>query len=238
MEFGNHNLIISDVYEYDIVACHYYLLKNIGWDLSSIPFENKIERNIQIGLLQKDNPKLARYLLENTEGIIQYYIEQNNLTSNDIILRVRDGIYTTVLLRDNTSSLNLELRGMISKMIMTLDRKKYMMIKSSGEVSVKGIPNKPIDNSFYDLFRNLNFSNKTSLVRGIENLRQFIFKSKNVKWFVFKSEDSYIVPIIGVGEIKVLKSGLENIDVDEINKKVIWEEYVWPFIQPILIYCE
>lgn len=233
----NCDLVLSNIYEYDIVACHYHLLKNIGWDMSEIPYDDKITRNIKIGILQKNNPKLINYLLDSTEGVIQYYLDKNKISSNEIVIRVRDGLFLKTQLKDNTSSLPVEFRGMISKFIITLDRRKYLYIKSDGTVKVKGISNRPLDTSFYDLFKTLNFMNKKELIRGIENIRTLINRSNNIKWFTFSNDKSYHIPIIGVGNIEVSKSGLNYIDDSEVDKKIIWEEYIWPFVQPILLYC-
>jgi hypothetical protein len=233
----NCNLVLSNVFEYDIIACHWELLQNIGWDMSNIPYNDKTIRNIKIGLLQKNNPKLAHYLLDNTEGIIQYYLDKNNVKLDDIVIRVRDGLFLKTCLKDNTSTLPIEFRGVISKFIITLDRKKYLYLRSTGDIHVKGIANKPIDTSFYDLFKTLNFMNKTDLIRGLENIRLKIYQSENVKWFTFNNNNNFQIPIIGIGNIEVSKSGLNYIDHAEIDKKIIWEEYIWPFVQPILLYC-
>ena len=58
-----------------------------------------------------------------------------------------------------------------------------------------------------------------------------------MKWFAFTGNNTFQIPIIGIGNIEVSKSGLNYIDPSEIDKKIIWEEYIWPFVQPILLYC-
>jgi len=231
------DLVLTDVFEYDIQSCHYNLLTNIGWDLSQIPKDDKKERNIAIGKAQIGNPRLAKYLLEQTIGIVQYYVDKNHVKEEDIVVRLRDGIFLKIKLKDNTSSLPIDFKDVYSKMIITMDRKMFLLIGSKGIVKVKGVANKPLDISFYELFRNLNFSSKKALTQQLEFIRQKILTSKNINWFVFTRGDDYVVPIKGVGEIKVSKSGVGYLDDDEIDKGIIWEEYVWPFVQPILLYC-
>lgn len=235
----NCDLVLTDVFEYDIASCHYNLLTNIGWDVSQIPLDDKKQRNIAIGKLQIGNPRIAKYLLEQTLGIVQYYVDKNNVKEDDIIIRLRDGIFLRTKLKDNTSSLPIEFKDIYSKMIITIDRKYFLLIGSKGQVKVKGVPNKPIDTTFYNLFRNLNYSNKKSLTQGLEYIRQAIFKSNNVDWFTFKkNDDEYYVPIRGIGEIKVAKAGVRYLDEEEIDKSIVWENYVWPFCQSILLYCK
>jgi len=232
------DLVLTDIFEYDIRSCHYNLLNNVGWDMSQIPQDDKQARNIAIGKIQIGNPRLAKYLLEQTLGIVQYYIDKNNVKEDDIIVRLRDGVFLKCKLKDTSSSQPIEFKDIYSKMIISIDRKYFLLIGSDGNVKVKGVPNKPIDTSFFTLFRNLNFSNKRSLTSGLESMRQVILKSDNIDWFTFKKGDEYFVPLRGIGEIKIAKTGAKYLDDDEIDKNIIWEHYVWPFCQSILLYCK
>ena len=91
----NCNFVLKDLFSYDFQACNYYLLKNIGWDLSEIPFEDKAQRNIQIGYLQRNNPKLARYLYDSTISLIDMYLSENKVDEQQVIVRARDGVITS-----------------------------------------------------------------------------------------------------------------------------------------------
>ncbi len=232
------NLVMRELYEYDVKACVYTLLQNIRWDLSDIPYEDKEQRNIKIGLLQKQNPRIARYLLENTNGIVQYYIDKNSVKDEEIVVRQRDGLILTRPLEDTTSSMPLEYRSFISMMIITMDRKWFMLIKSNGDVSVKGVPNKPVDTGFYNMFRNLGFGNKKTLASGMEKMRRSLFNSSKSRWFAFEKDNEFQIPIKGMGIVKVSKSGVLHLDPEEIDKHIIWDKYIWPFCQPLLLYCE
>ena len=172
----NCNLVLSSLYEYDFAACGYNILKSIGWNLSKIDFNNKEKRNIQIGLLQRDNPSMARFILESTVKLVNHYLKINNIQSSELIVQTRDGFILSRPLKIIDSSMPIDFRSVISKMIISANRKSYLLINTDGKVIVKGIKNRPINSYFYDLFKQLDFSNKTELLLGIERIRRVLFK--------------------------------------------------------------
>lgn len=232
------NYIISSLFSYDFSSCAYNILKSIGWDLSAIDYDNKEKRNIQIGLLQRDNPHLVKFILNSINNLVDHYFSINNIKVEDVIVRARDGFILTKELAIVDDTMPIELRNTISKMIISYDRTKYLALHTSGDVEVKGIRNKTLDSSFYLMFRNLNFSTKKSLLTGLEHMRQTILKSDRIKWFVREDDPGvYLVPILGSGLLKLNKSSLFLVDSEEIDKQFLWDEYVWPFARSVLIHC-
>lgn len=235
----NVSLVLSDLYGYDISACHYNILKGIGWDMSNIPMEDKKTRNIQIGILQNRVPLLKPYLKNMVENIMDYYISINNLTPMDIITRQKDGMIVTKILKECSKSLPLEFREHILKLVISIDRKKYLKINSTGVVECLGVANKPMNLEFLKMFSNLDFSNKRRLALGLEMIREKILSSKNKTWFVKeKDASSVIVPLIGNETIQLSKLSLGHIDVEEIDKEQTWKTVMWPFVESILLYCK
>lgn len=239
MEISNNcDYIIPHLFSYDFRSCSYNILKSIGWDLSGIDYNNKEKRNIQIGLLQRENPFLTRFILNSINNLIDHYMTINNVNSKDIIVRARDGFISKVRLTVIDDTMPIELRNTISKIIISYDRSKYLALHTNGNVEVKGIRNKVLDLSFYKMFRNLNFSTKKGLLIGLERMRQTVLKSTNILWFVREDEPgSYMIPIIGTGLLKLNKSSLHLVDCDEVDKNFVWDEYMWPFARSILIHC-
>ena len=232
------NYIIGYLFSFDFSSCSYNILKSIGWDLSNIDSDNKNKRNVQIGLLQRENPRLTEFILNSIDGLVDHYFYINNIKDENIIVRARDGFIITKNLTIIDSSMPIDLRGTFSKMIISYDRTKYLAIHTNGKVEVKGIKNKTFDSSFYILFRNLDFSTKKGLLVGVERIRQAILKSNKIEWFVREDEkNSFLVPIIGSGLLKLNKSSLKLVDCDEIDKYFLWEQYIWPFARSILIHC-
>lgn len=231
------SLVYSDVYEYDFSACSYNILKNLGWNTTAINPTNKEKRNIQIGYLQRDNPRLADYIQSSMEQLIDFYLEINELSKSDVLLRQKDGIITTKRLDKIDETMPLEFRGIISKLIFTLDRKQWLILYQNGMVSVKGIRDKPCDVSFYSYFQNLDFTSTQNLINGIESFRRKIYTGTTIMWYCKEFDDEHIVvPIVGEGLIKLRKSIVMTLSSNDIEKTFLWNEYIWPFIRSILIH--
>jgi len=230
-------LVLTTLFSYDFSACAYNILKSIGWDLSNIGIENKEERNIKIGLLQRDNPRIAKFLLGSITNLVDHYFVINDVTEEDLVVRARDGFIIKKKMDIINQTMPIDLRSVISKIIISTDRKKYLAIHTNGNIEVKGIRNKTADISFYNLFKNLNFSTKKNLLVGLERIRQTILSSENILWFSTRDNDNYNVPIIGSGILKLNRASLQLVDPDEIDKHFLWEEYIWPFAESILMHC-
>jgi hypothetical protein len=232
------NLLLSNLFYYDFEACYFNILSGIGYDLSGIDFNDKIKRNIQLGILQKGNPSLIRYLMNTTENLIDHYISINNINKEEIIIRQRDGLVLTKKLTTTNDTQKLDLRFIISKMIISVDRNKYLIINQNGKVEVKGIKVKTYNMDFLEGFNNLDFSNKNNLLKGVEQLRLNIFNSDNILWFSNKdSNNIFKIPLIGGNIVTVNSSSLKNIDIREIDKTIVWEEILWPFCRSVLVHC-
>jgi len=232
------NLVLSDLYLYDFKSCYYNILKSINWDLTSIEEMDKKTRNIQIGYMQRENTKLANYLTTTTEGLVDFYIKLNNLKDTEIISRQKDGLIITKKLTIQDQTMPIDLREVISKLIISVDRKKFLTITLEGVVEVKGIRNKTINTDFYKLFRNLDFSRKKSVLVGLESIRKNILKSNNILYFTRETDDMYFVPIKNEGDLKINKSSLSFIDINDIDKNQIWSELIWPFAESLLIHYQ
>ena len=117
----NCKLFMRDVYLYDISACHYTIMQNLGFDLSKIDKTNKEKRNTQIGLLMRDNPKLTTILRSTTSSLIDEYLLRNNITEDDLIIRQYDGVITKKPIKEIVNpSMPLELRSIFQVMIISL----------------------------------------------------------------------------------------------------------------------
>jgi hypothetical protein len=213
------------------------MLKSIGWDMSNIEYNNKEVRNIQIGLLQRDNPKLSKFIMDNTRQLIDFYIEENKLENIDVVIRQRDGIITKKKLSVTNITMPIELRGIISHLIISMTRKEWLIIYNDGKIDVKGIKDKPVDISFYELFSHIDFLSQKNVITSIDNIRTQILTSKNIWWFTKKDGDEFVVPFFREGIMRFPRSTVLSVDIGDVEKLFIWEEYVWPFAQSLLIEC-
>ncbi|MCK5016508.1 MAG: hypothetical protein KAS32_05480 [Candidatus Peribacteraceae bacterium] len=232
------NFVLSDIFSYDFSKCNYKLLESIGWDLSSIDEQDKLKRNIQIGYLQKSNPMLARFLYDSTTRLIDFYLNLNNISNENIIVRARDGFYSTKKLRVVETTMPIEFKSIISKLIISVNRSRLLEIHVNGNVEIKGVRNKTVDNSYYNLFRNLNFTTKKGLYAGLESIRRSVLSSDNIMWFTrIDDGGAYYIPLIDEGTVKLNRSSLNLIEPTEIDRSFVWEEYIWPFAQSILVHA-
>lgn len=232
-------LILQNLFEYDFSSCYYEILKSVGWDLSNVDEKNKKSRNLSIGYIQRENPRIAEYLQGTVDKLIDHYIRENHIKEEEIILRQKDSITVTKSLSITNSTLSLDLRGVISKLIIDSERKKWLIIYTGGEVIAKGFLKKTRDMSFLNLFRNLDFSNKINLISGLERIRQKIYSEENINWFLQEDEnDSFSIPITDIGFIKINKSAINSISIKDIDREFLWKEYIWPFAESILIHCQ
>lgn len=227
------NLINFNLYEYDFSSCAYNILKNIGWDVSDIPEDNKKIRNIKIGLLQKENPKIAKYLRHTTLDLINFYLRQNNISEEDVILRQFDGLILSSPLDLTDISMPIEFKGAISSLIFSPNFKSWLLIRNSNDVEAKGLTDKPIDTSFFNIFSKIEFHNKSTLANSINNIRLYILNNENKQMFVFLRNNNLYVPIKNYGLIKINKSAISSIKEEDIDKEYIWESYVYPFVHSI-----
>lgn len=231
-------LVLSNCFEYDFSSCFYSILKGIGWDLSQIDALDKKSRNMQIGYIQRENPRVAEYLQGTVTRLIDHYLRENGVDETEVILRQKDGITLTRRLAHNNTTMTLELRGIISKLIIDVTRRRWLIIYADGTVVVKGITRKVKNMDFFNMFRGLDYSNKASLVSGLERIRQKIFSTPDISWFLQEEDDgAFSVPITGVGFITISRSSVSSISPGDIDRQFLWEEYIWPFGESILIHC-
>ena len=115
MKINTKKFFISDVYSYDISACHYKILESMGFDVSQLERNDKIKRNIAIGKMMGENPVISSMLRQTTESLISEYINRNGLEEEDILIRQYDGFLTQKILSDTDQYLPLELKDIFTK---------------------------------------------------------------------------------------------------------------------------
>ena len=230
-------LVLSDLYSYDIVSCYYSILDNINSSVvDNIDPEDKKLRNVIIGKSQSENSCLSSLLSYTTESVIDFIIQKNNITNKDIIIRQKDGIILKNRLSKIDYCLELKFHGIISKLVITINRDKFLYIMNDN-VYVKGVRDKPLDCSFYNLFSNIDISTKNNTVKSLSVIRESVYNANNILWFSLPCDDNkYIeIPMKKFGIIKIPLSSISLIDVKDVEKTFLWNDYVWPFCQSILI---
>jgi hypothetical protein len=230
-------LFMRDIYLYDIVSCHYSILEKAGFDVSFLEKNNKKKRNIQIGLLMKDNPRYTSLLRNTTNSIIDEYISINKLKDEEIVTRQYDGIIVTRPLYETKLTIPLALQSNIMIFISSLTRNSY--ISYDGKItSIKGVPNKykVIDSLYHQFLTTTNFVNKSSVFKQLQKLKDLFLESTNTNLFCIPINDnSFVVYLKEFGDIKISKQTSKMLDIDDIDKEWYFNFYIKPFAQSIVL---
>jgi len=235
----NPNLpfVMKDVLIYDIEACHYTILKNKGYDLSHIDPEDKLGRNIMIGQMMRDNPRITSLLRNTTESIINDYININNIKDNEIVIRQYDGL---LLIRQlhvtNIGHVPLELRQVLRTFVCSIDRKSYIAVDSNNEIKVKGVSfhYKAMDEIYKKLCLMLDV-NKNALFTRLQKLKEDFFKTENPELFGIPVKNGkFNIFLLGYGELEVSQSTLKIMDTDDVDREKYFKFYIEPFTKSIV----
>jgi len=233
----NLPLILRDVLIYDIEACHYTILNNMGYDLSHIDPEDKLGRNVMIGQMMRDNPRITSLLRGTTESIINDYINENNILENEIVIRQYDGLLLTRLLSvTNIGHIPLEHRDTLRMFVSSIDRKSYIALNSNNEVKVKGVAFRypEMDNIYQKLCLMLDV-NKTSLFTRLQKLKDEFYESEDPRLFGIPVKNGkFNIFILGYGELEVSQSTLKIMDTDDVDRDRYFKFYIEPFTKSIV----
>lgn len=232
----NCKLFLNNVYSYDISACHYNILKNLNINISNIEKEDKLKRNIQIGKMMRDNPKLTSIIRLTTESLIDEYIFRNNVSKDNIIIRQYDGFMSLKpLARTVDQYLPISLQTIFSVFIISIDR--TMFIATDGnKISLKGIPNRypEIDEIFKKILF-INFANKESIFTNLQHIKDEILNSSNSNLYCIpSSEDKFNVFLKKYGQFEISKNIIDILDHDDIDKRKYFEYYLQSFFDSIV----
>jgi hypothetical protein len=231
------NLVLKDVFLYDIEACHYTILNNLGYDVSKLNYDDKFERNKQIGKMMRDNPRLTSLLRNKTESTINEYILKNNVTEDQIVIRQYDGLILTRGLREtNISEISLDLRRNFEIFIMSIDRTKYIARDSKGETTIKGVPFRyPEMDALYEKICRINFGNKSAIFKMLHKIKTDFLYSDNPHLFgVPLKNEKFNVNLKVYGELEISKQTLKIMDPDDIDKQKYFDFYITPFTKSIV----
>lgn len=236
----NLPLILRDVGIYDIEACHYTILKNKGFDLSHIDPEDKLGRNIAIGQMMRENPRITSLLRTTTESIINDYININNVHDDEIVIRQYDGLILTRQLQvTNIGHIPLERRKSFTHFISSIKRNSYIaLVEWERTVSVKGVAHqyKTMNEIYRDLCLTIDIINKGYRFDKLQQIKDDFFNSDNPSLFGIPGKNNkFNIFLKGYGELEVSQSTLKIMDTDDVDKERYFHYYIEPFTKSIVI---
>lgn len=233
----NVNLILKDLYLYDIEACHYNIIKYLGLDVSKLDENNKTERNIQIGKMMRKNPRLTSVLRNTTASIIDEYIRRNNIQDDEIVIRQYDGLILTRGLREtHIGKIPLNRRNFFQIFITSIDRSKYIALDHAMKTTIKGVPHRyPEMDKIFEKICQLNFGKKGAIFRGLQYIKDSFLNSDNTRLFGIPLKNgNFNIFITRYGEMEVSNQTLKIMDPDDIDKQRYFDFYIIPFTKSIV----
>lgn len=234
----NCKLLLRDIYSYDITACHYNILDKLGVNISHLDKDNKEKRNIQIGLMMRNNPKLIPILRETTNSIISEYLLRNNILEDDIIIRQYDGFLTSKKLKQTTDLyLPLDLRKVFQIFLISIDRDKYIGLDEKFSITIKGIPHRyeKIDKIYEEVLK-MNFMNKPSIFKKLDELKhKILFNDDSSLYGIPTSNNLFTVFFRQYGQIDITESMLRIMGTEDIDKEKYYDLYLRPFFESIIV---
>jgi len=233
----NLNLIMKDLYLYDIEACHYNIMKQLGLDISELNENDKTERNIKIGQMMRKNPRLTSVLRNTTSSIIDEYIRRNKVQDDEIVIRQYDGLILNRGLQEtNIGNIPLNKRKFYQIFICSIDRSKYISLDNAFKTSVKGVPFRyPHIDAIYEKICKLNFGKKGAIFRGLQIIKDNFLNSNDSKLFgVPLKNGKFNIFLTRYGEMQVSEQTLKIMDTDDIDKQRYFDFYIIPFTKSIV----
>jgi len=226
-------LVIRDLYSYDIKSCYPQILSNQFFDFGDTDLNNKSERNVNIGKAQIGNENLSSFLMQSADKLTDFYLKENNIEDEDIIITQRDGFIIRKMLETNDEFIKMEFRGRIDYLIISLDRSKYLAV-SDDEVDVKGMPHKyDILDEVYKMFANLNFYDKKVLFTQMQNIKDFVLQKQDKRFFMIPKEDKFVIITNKMGSLEIKDESIFSID--DVDKKKYYNYYFKEFLDPIFL---
>tara|TARA_Y100000310_G_C20655598_1_gene801812 strand:- start:1466 stop:2176 length:711 start_codon:yes stop_codon:yes gene_type:complete len=225
-------LVLKDLYFYDIKSCFPQLLESINYSIET-DLKDKEKRNIEIGKQQIDNKNLSSFLQSSTENLVSFYLTENNILDEDIIVLQKDGFIIKKMLHVNDTFIKMDFRKFIDFMIISHDRKKFLY-GSENSIIFKGVVNSyPELNLVYNKFLHLDFYYKSRLFSQLQGIKDYVFNSINKKLFMIDSSNGYIIYTKKFGQLKIANDSLFKIE--DIDKKKYYNHYFRPFIDSIFL---
>jgi len=234
----NLKLVLQNVYLYDIEACHYTILNNLGYDLTGIDPNDKLGRNIEIGKMMKKNPRLISLLRNTTESVINDYISKNNILEDDIVIRQYDGLLLTRKIQHtNIGHIPLECRKTFEIFISSINRNKYIALDQTSKVAIKGVSNRYeyMDNLYLKLCKIVALAIKESIFRNLQRIKDEIINGNKPEMYAVPNRrNKFTIFLKDYGEIEVSKSTIRIMDPSEIDRNKYFQYYIEPFTKSIV----
>ena len=226
-------LVLHDAYFYDVEACYPTIMANVNYDLDGFKLGDKAARNVQIGKAQSGNENLSSYLMNSADKLLEFYLQDNDVKPDEILVTQRDGFILTRLISNDDQFIQIKLRGLINYLIFTPDRKKFLYL-CDDVIEVRGMPKRyPQLDLIYNMFKNLNLYNKKYLFRQMGMIKNAVVECKDLSLFMIPSGNEHIVITKDAGPIKILDASFCRIE--DVNTYEYYDHFFKPFLESLYL---
>jgi hypothetical protein len=209
----------------------------MGIDLEGVDANDKLSRNIHIGKMMGENPRLTSVLREATIKLINDYIALNNIKEEEIILNQYDGFLTQKYLKERNLHVPLEIKNIFEVFIISNDRQKYIARDRDGTVVIKGVSNRYEEmDKIYEKIAKINFSIKTAIFNSLQKIKDEVLFSDNPELYCIPSNDKnyYNVYFRQLGKTKISKDAVDLINPSDVDRELYFNNYVRKFTESIV----
>jgi hypothetical protein len=229
---NNCRLFLQDIYYYDLKRAFFNLLISYGFDTTNIP-EDKEKRNIAIGIIIKDNPRIGHILRSTVNNIVDKTLKDNNVKENELITRQFDGIIVTKKLNNIIENFSLLIYRIF---IISLNRKYYLAISEDNNIFVKGISKKYSNlNKIYQMFSEINYLSKSLIFKKLDNIKETIFSTEDINIFCIPEKTTENIVLKKHGIISIKPEVKDFLDIRDIDRKWYYDHYFKPFIESLFV---
>jgi len=171
--------------------------------------------------------------LNAAKSLISHYISRNKVEKKDIIVTQSDGMILTRSLDITDDFLELDFRGFITLMIVTVDRNKFLYSHEK-DVVVRGISHRyPKLDDVYKQFCKLNLYDKKRLFLQMRDIQEIVLSSDDKELFMIPAGDGHIVQTKAWGSIKLKTESV--FDVEDIDRRKYYDHYFREFLESIFL---
>lgn len=233
----NQSLVSENIYEYDITRCFANILKhnNIA-DLMEL---DKLQANITIGKMVKNDPKLYDFLRDTTRAIMGNFVYDFNIQLNDVVALERDGLTLTKYITKSHKIFNhytIELKNKWDMMIKNPTEDRQFLLIGEDRVRAKGVHNKPVgfeDFLYKHLYPIINTINKNIIYDKISLMEKEFFNCNNARLFAIPIKNSNKYKIILMDkELELNGDYLDSTNINNLN--VFRKKYFFELLMPYL----
>lgn len=240
-------LVNETIFEYDMKSAELSMIKQFdildGETIRLLETLPKLDRNIKIGKIKKKNKNLVNDINEGYKYYRKLFIENNNLSDDDIISIKKDAIFTTKLCKYTDFDLiKFDEKNKYTSYYYFPSISKIELYYNKNKLDVKGIKDENIKFhrdymcSFFSRYAYMNeMVSKTNLIKFINEFSYF-YRTRQLDKNYYRefNATSKFRLYEQIGGQDVAVDHVDDINVEEINILYNFFAYIQPLIERLI----